>query len=92
MREAKLFMNGQSQAVRLPRAFRFDGDAVFIKRQGKGVLLLPKNVDPWEVAVESLSEFSADFVLERKQGENQLRPPLIAAARPRRPTGKKRPR
>ncbi|MGI8745458.1 MAG: antitoxin [Bryobacteraceae bacterium] len=41
MKTAKLFRNGRSQGVRLPREFRFDGDHVFIKRVGKGVLLLP---------------------------------------------------
>ena len=38
---AKLFRNGRSQAVRLPREFRFEGDAVRIKRFGEGVLLEP---------------------------------------------------
>ena len=37
MRTAKLFRNGQSQAVRLPKEFRFDGDEVWIKRVGNGV-------------------------------------------------------
>ncbi|MHB1501112.1 MAG: antitoxin [Candidatus Dormibacteria bacterium] len=38
---AKLFRNGRSQAVRLPREFRFQGDLVQIRRLGRGVLLLP---------------------------------------------------
>jgi antitoxin VapB len=38
---AKLFRNGRSQAVRLPREFRFDGDEVRIRRVGDGVLLEP---------------------------------------------------
>lgn len=38
---AKLFQNGRSQAVRLPREFRFDGDEVRIKQVGDGVLLEP---------------------------------------------------
>ncbi len=38
---AKLFRNGQSQAVRLPREFRFEGDRVRVRRQGQGVLLEP---------------------------------------------------
>lgn len=41
MQTAKLFKNGQSQAVRLPKSFRFDGAEVTIKRVGEGVLLLP---------------------------------------------------
>lgn len=38
---AKLFQNGRSQAVRLPREFRFEGDRVRIRRVGQGVLLEP---------------------------------------------------
>ena len=38
---AKLFMNGSSQAVRLPRAFRFKGDSVRIRREGNSVILDP---------------------------------------------------
>jgi len=38
---AKLFQNGRSQAVRLPREFRFEGDRVRIRRVGNGVLLQP---------------------------------------------------
>ena len=43
MQTAKLFQNGQSQAVRLPKAFRFEGTEVTIKRVGEGILLLPLN-------------------------------------------------
>ena len=42
---AKLFRNGRSQAVRLPREFRFEGDRVSIRRMGRGVLLEPVDVD-----------------------------------------------
>jgi len=38
---AKLFRNGRSQAVRLPREFRFEGDRVQIRRVSEGVLLEP---------------------------------------------------
>lgn len=77
MQEAKLFINGKSQAVRLPKAFRFEGDAVLIKRQGEGVLLLPKKSDPWEIAIQSLEEFSEDLQLEREQDMPQDRTPLL---------------
>lgn len=39
--EAKLFWNGRSQAIRLPREFRFAGDRVRVRRMGAGVLLEP---------------------------------------------------
>ena len=45
---AKLFRNGRSQAVRLPREFRFEGDRVRIRRVGEGVLLEPIIQDPKE--------------------------------------------
>jgi antitoxin VapB len=45
---AKLFQNGRSQAVRLPREFRFEGDRVRIRRVGQGVLLEPIIQDPAE--------------------------------------------
>ena len=46
---AKLFQNGRSQAVRLPREFRFEGDRVRIRRVGQGVLLEPMIQDPKEL-------------------------------------------
>lgn len=46
---AKLFQNGRSQAVRLPREFRFEGDRVRIRRVGRGVLLEPVIQDPAEL-------------------------------------------
>jgi len=45
---AKLFLNGRSQAVRLPREFRFEGDRVRIRRVDRGVLLEPIIQDPKE--------------------------------------------
>jgi antitoxin VapB len=47
MNTAKLFMNGRSQAVRLPKEFRFDGDEVFIKKVGDVVILIPYHA-PWK--------------------------------------------
>jgi antitoxin VapB len=46
---AKLFKNGRSQAVRLPREFRFEGDRVRIRRVAEGVLLEPLIQDPTEL-------------------------------------------
>ena len=67
MKYAKLFLNGQSQAVRLPKEFRFDGDEVVIVRRGNAVILLPKN-NFWSLFTEVLGEFSKDFMKDRKQG------------------------
>jgi antitoxin VapB len=41
MKTAKLFQNGKSQAVRLPKEFRLGGDRVYIKRVGNAIVLLP---------------------------------------------------
>jgi antitoxin VapB len=43
MDTAKLFMTGRSQAVRLPKEYRFEGTEVYVKRVGNGVLLIPKS-------------------------------------------------
>ncbi len=64
MQTAKIFNNGRSQAVRLPKDFRFSGSDVFIKKIGKLVVLLPKD-DPWSVLVNSLDQFTDDFMDSR---------------------------
>lgn len=66
---AKLFKNGQSQAVRLPKEFRFENqEELFIKKVGDGILLLPKNdKNVWEHLFSRLDEFSDDFMCERVQ-------------------------
>ena len=66
MKKAKLFKNGQSQAVRLPKEFRFKGKEVSAQRLGNGVLLLPLE-SPWEQFLQSLEMFSDDFLSEREQ-------------------------
>jgi antitoxin VapB len=75
MKTAKLFKNGESQAVRLPKEFRFAGDEVFIKRMGSAVVLLPKSKS-WDNLIASLSKFSPDFMEERDQPPEQERESL----------------
>ena len=72
METAKLFKNGKSQAVRLPKEFRFGSDRVYIKRIGEAVILLPYQT-PWKTMLDSLSLFSTDFLAERKQPSAQDR-------------------
>jgi antitoxin VapB len=77
MKIAKLFKNGQSQAVRLPKEFRFEGDEVFIKKVGKVTILLPiKN--PWEPLLESINKFSDDFMDSRDQPKQQKREDIFS--------------
>ncbi|HKU14194.1 MAG TPA: type II toxin-antitoxin system VapB family antitoxin [Steroidobacteraceae bacterium] len=66
MKTAKLFKNGESQAVRLPKEFRFVGEEVFIKRVGNAVMLFPK-AKSWETLIESLEKFPRDFMSDREQ-------------------------
>ena len=66
MKTAKLFMNGRSQAVRLPKGFRFEGEEVFVKKVGNAVVLLPRQRS-WETLYESLGSFSEDFMEKREQ-------------------------
>jgi antitoxin VapB len=69
---AKLFQNGQSQAVRLPKQYRFQGEQVYVKRVGNAVVLLPYEA-PWQTLEESLSLFSDDFMEKRDQLPRQER-------------------
>ena len=53
-RRAKVFWSGRSQAVRLPKEFRFEGDTVLVRRQGNAVILEP--ADEWpEGYIESFA-------------------------------------
>ena len=77
MKTAKLFKNGQSQAVRLPKEFRMKGTEVYIKKQGEAIVLLPKERS-WEPLFEGLNHFDKDFRIERNQpGEDQNREPMF---------------
>lgn len=66
MKTAKLFKNGESQAVRLPKEFRFKGTEVLIQRVGDAVVLLPK-AKSWDALIGSFKKFSPDFMGERNQ-------------------------
>ncbi|MFH1981737.1 MAG: type II toxin-antitoxin system VapB family antitoxin [Pseudomonadota bacterium] len=72
METAKIFINGRSQAVRLPKDFRFTDNDVFIKKIGKMVVLLPKD-DPWSSLVNSLDQFTDDFMENREQPDQDPR-------------------
>ena len=72
MQTARLFPNGQSQAVRLPKEFRFDGERVYIQRLGSAVILLPFQA-PWQTLLDSLDEFTPDYAApELADGQNQI--------------------
>lgn len=66
---AKIFKNGQSQAVRLPKEFRFENqEELFVKKVEDGIILLPKNdKSVWDNMFDRLDEFSDDFMQTRVQ-------------------------
>lgn len=72
MKTARIFQNGQSQAVRLPKEFRFKDDEVFVKKMGNVVVLIPKS-NSWDSLIDSLKKFSDDFMAERSQPKAQTR-------------------
>jgi len=70
---AKLFQNGQSQAVRLPKKYRFkDSKEVFIKKINDMVILIPKkDKTAWDSMFNNLDNFSDDFMQTRTQPEQK---------------------
>jgi len=67
MEKAKLFVNGRSQAVRLPKAYRFEGNEVYIKKTSGGVLLMPKDLSLWDTWEQNLMKYDEPFMAERNQ-------------------------
>jgi antitoxin VapB len=61
---AKIFMNGRSQAVRLPKEYRFDTDEVYISKQGQNVVISAKK-PTWDEFFDSKSTFDDDFLNDR---------------------------
>ena len=73
MQTAKIFQNGRSQAVRLPKGFQFSGDEIYIQKVGESVVLFPKE-KRWETFLHGLNGFTEDFMADgRDQGEMQER-------------------
>jgi len=66
MYTAKIFTNGGSQAVRLPKEYQFSTKEVCVNRVGDLVMLYPKDKG-WEILEQSLEQFTPDFMAERDQ-------------------------
>ena len=66
---AQLFMNGRSQAVRLPKSYRFEGKEVRIEKIGHSVVLTPVSQDRWSALEQALMafEFEPGFILTRPE-------------------------
>jgi len=61
---AKIFMNGRSQAVRLPKEYRFDTDEVYISKQGQNVIISAKK-PTWDEFFDCITAFDDDFMEDR---------------------------
>ena len=72
MQRAKLFMDGNSQVVRLPKEFQFDGEFVYIRREGNDVVLSTKPLT-WDEFFAQSSVFEDDFLAERNNQPPQER-------------------
>ena len=70
MLSSKVFISGNSQAIRLPKEYQVDDKELYIKKIGSTIILFPKK-NPWEAFERSLSEFTDDFMVD---GRNQ--PPI----------------
>lgn len=68
--KAKLFQNGRSQAVRLPKEYRFEGSEIGVGRVGNAVILYPLN-DPWAVFFEGAEELAQAELVPLKRDQEQ---------------------
>ena len=71
MDTAKLFINGRSQALCLPKAYRFEGSEVYIKKVSEGILLIPKDKTIWSVWENNLKKYDKPFMTDRDQPKSQ---------------------
>ena len=69
---AKIFMNGRSQAVRLPKEFRFDCEEVYVEKLGDKVIISATAPD-WDEFFDSVSVFEDDFLTDRADLPPQAR-------------------
>lgn len=69
---AKVFQNGRSQAVRLPKEYRVDSDEVYIEKIGHSIMIIQKEKSKWDVMRNALEDLK-DFQNERDQPSVQER-------------------
>lgn len=69
---AKIFINGRSQAVRLPKDYRLEGTEVYVKKIDDVVLLIPKE-SAWKVCESGANYFTEDFSSDRNQPDKEER-------------------
>ena len=65
---AKVFQNGRSQAIHIPKEFRVDTTEVFIEKVGDTLVIRPTKMNKWDNFFDMLDEFdTSDFMLDREQ-------------------------
>ena len=70
MKTAEVTTTGPVQSVVLPEDCHIDSAEVFVKRIGRSLLLIPRDIDPWQLFNESLNGFTDDFMQDREQPLN----------------------
>ena len=75
MMTAKVFENGRSQAVRLPKEYRFDEKEIAVNKIGQIVLLVPRT-DGWVTFMQAIDMFSGDFMSDGRDDAIQEREAL----------------
>ena len=68
MLTTRIFTNGNSQAIRIPKEYRFEENEVYISKIGSALVIYPYN-DRLAVLMESLHEFSDDFLKDGRPAE-----------------------
>jgi len=75
MNIAKLSTDGTHQVVILPEDFQLTGTEVYIKKMGNAIVLIAKD-NPWQSLIDSLDDFSDDFMTTRDQPQIDIRESL----------------
>ena len=73
METARIISQNGHQSIQLPHGIRIPGNEVYVKQVGRSVLLIPKDINPWDFMAESLEQFTSDFMKERCQPLQQER-------------------
>ena len=71
MTTAKVFKNGRSQAIRLPKEFRVRSPEVYLKKVQEGFVVMER--DPWEICHQACQDLSDNFMKKRVQPPEQKR-------------------
>jgi antitoxin VapB len=73
MKVVEVINHGSEQTIRLPDDCHLESSEVFVKRLGRSLVIIPKDVDPWHMFVQGLEDFTNDFMQERSQPTEQDR-------------------